>query len=98
LLEHESVEQPGETTSAEQNRVGPEVGQADILPTADPDREQRAKADILPAQEMNLRARNDPISIDKERAAVGQTRLIPPTPVGRSAQAQPRPAGRKPAG
>src|SRR6516165_3382800 len=78
LLEHHPIDHAGGTGPAEQNRISPEIGQAGIRPTADPNRNQMAKADILPAQEMSLRAWDDAIPIDEYRGTVGQRRC----PVG----------------
>src|SRR6516165_901855 len=104
LLEQEPVEHAGSAASAEQNRFRPEVGKADILPTADPNRRQTAKPDILSAQEMGLRARDDTVSIDEQRAAVGQNYLTspraaerrapPPTAVRQAQRRRPRCRGR----
>src|SRR6516162_7897515 len=103
LLEQEPVEHAGSAAPAEQNRFRPEVGQADILPTADPNRRQTAKPDILSAQEMGLRARDDTVSIDEQRAAVGQNYLTspraerrapPPTAVRQAQRRRPRCRGR----
>src|SRR6516225_8852834 len=92
LLEQESVEYAGGAAPAEQDRFRPQVGQADILSTADPNRRQTAKADILSTQEMGLRAWDDTVSIDEQRAAVGQNCLTPTRAAARRSAAADWPA------
>jgi hypothetical protein len=77
LFENEPVKDAGGAAPSEQDRFDPQIRQTDIRPTPDPNRRQAAKADILPTQKMRFRARDDAVSIHKQRAAVSQTRLTP---------------------
>ena len=53
-------------------RILQQIGQTGICSTADPDGRQAAETNILSAQKMSLRGRDDAIAIDEQRAGFGQ--------------------------
>ena len=78
LFEQQPIKRTGEAATPEQPRLGVEIGEPNVNPATDPDRRQTTKAEILPAQEMGLRAGNDPIPIDQQRSGVSRPQALAP--------------------